>query len=176
MISHQCATDATSKNVSYQNTLWYYRAYHMWGADLLNVSCIYEPELFLKKNQEIRAGKGPRARYQNTAATPLGFAEQKDRRLRTGDWVSARKLFDEMPDRNGVTWACLIYSAIRACQESMLCGLQLGMQIHGLILKSPYANDASLSNVLISMYGKYLGYIDYARSVFDEIEIRNSIS
>ncbi|KAJ6904425.1 pentatricopeptide repeat-containing protein [Populus alba x Populus x berolinensis] len=67
-------------------------------------------------------------------------------------------------------------SAIRACQESMLCGLQLRMQIHGLILKSPYANDVSLSNVLISMYGKYLGYIDYARSVFDEIEIRNSIS
>lgn len=127
--------------------------------------------------------------------------------VRTGDWVSARKLFDEMPDRNGVTWACLISgytqngmpedacgvlkemifegflpnrfafgSAIRACQESMLCGLQLGMQIHGLILKSPYANDASLCNVLISMYGKYLGYIDYARSVFDEIEIRNSIS
>ena len=127
--------------------------------------------------------------------------------VRIGDWVSARKLFDEMPDRNGVTWACLISgytqngmpedacgvlkemifegflpnrfafgSAIRACQESMLCGLQLGMQIHGLILKSPYANDASLCNVLISMYGKYLGYIDYARSVFDEIEIRNSIS
>ncbi|KAJ6878092.1 hypothetical protein NC651_030745 [Populus alba x Populus x berolinensis] len=127
--------------------------------------------------------------------------------VRTGDWVSARKLFDEMPDRNGVTWACLISgytqngmpedacgvlkemifegflpnrfafgSAIRACQESMLCGLQLGMQIHGLIMKSPYANDASLCNVLISMYGKYLGYIDYARSVFDEIEIRNSIS
>ncbi|KAJ6360843.1 hypothetical protein OIU77_004794 [Salix suchowensis] len=127
--------------------------------------------------------------------------------VRIGDWVSARKLFDEMPDRNGVTWACLISgytrngmpenacgvlkemifegflpnrfafgSAIRACQESELCGIQLGMQIHGLILKSPYANDASLCNVLISMYGKYLGYIDHARSVFDEIEIRNSIS
>lgn len=127
--------------------------------------------------------------------------------VRIGDWVSARKLFDEMPDRNGVTWACLISgytrngmpenacgvlkemifegflpnrfafgSAIRACHESELCGLQLGMQIHGLILKSPYANDASLCNVLISMYGKYLGYIDHARSVFDEIEIRNSIS
>jgi hypothetical protein len=47
MSSHQCATDATLKNLSYQNTLWYYRAYNMWGADLLNVSCIYEPELFL---------------------------------------------------------------------------------------------------------------------------------
>ncbi|KAJ7011574.1 hypothetical protein NC653_001869 [Populus alba x Populus x berolinensis] len=52
-------------------------------------------------------------------------------------------------------------SAIRACQEKLKLWLQLGMQIHGLILKSPYANDASLSNVLISMYGKYLGYIDY---------------
>ncbi|KAJ6984070.1 pentatricopeptide repeat-containing protein [Populus alba x Populus x berolinensis] len=115
-------------------------------------------------------------RDTRTQLQHVGFAEQKDRRLRTGDWVSARKLFDEMLDRNGVTWACLISGAIRACQESMLCGLQLRMQIHGLILKSPYANDVSLSNVLISMYGKYLGYIDYARSVFYEIEIRNSIS
>ncbi|CAK7322466.1 unnamed protein product [Dovyalis caffra] len=126
---------------------------------------------------------------------------------RIGDLVSSRKVFGEMPERNGVTWACLISgytqngmpedacgvlkemifegffpnrfafgSALRACQESVLCGLQLGTQIHGLILKSPYANEAALCNVVISMYGKYLGYIDHARRVFDEINIRNSIS
>lgn len=122
--------------------------------------------------------------------------------VRSGDLVSARKLFDEMPERNGVTWACLIsgYNHNRMPEEA--CGvfkrmtfegclpnrfafggalqacweLKLGMQIHGLILKSPYEQDVVLSNVLISMYGNTLGSIDYARRVFDEIKIKNSIS
>eukprot|EP00257_Ricinus_communis_P021916 XP_015581498.1 putative pentatricopeptide repeat-containing protein At5g09950 [Ricinus communis] len=122
--------------------------------------------------------------------------------VRSGDLDSARKLFDEMPERNCVTWACLISgynnngmpkeacgifkgmilegylpncfafgAALKACQD-----LKLGMQIHGLILKSPNANDVVLSNVLISMYGNSLASIDYARRAFDEIKIKNSIS
>ncbi|XP_050205887.1 putative pentatricopeptide repeat-containing protein At5g09950 [Mercurialis annua] len=122
--------------------------------------------------------------------------------LRSDELDSARKLFDEMPERNCVTWACLIsgYSsngmpmeacgvfkdmifegclpncfafgaALKACQD-----VNLGMQIHGLILKSPYVNDVVLSNVLISMYGSSFGSVEYSRRVFDEIRIRNSIS
>ncbi|KAJ8899260.1 hypothetical protein K2173_017292 [Erythroxylum novogranatense] len=67
-------------------------------------------------------------------------------------------------------------SALRACLVSALCGLKLGMQIHGMILKSQYANHVALCNALISMYGSYLGYLDYASRVFYETEIRNSIS
>ncbi|KAJ4825589.1 putative pentatricopeptide repeat-containing protein [Turnera subulata] len=125
--------------------------------------------------------------------------------VRIGDLASARKLFDEMPEKNGVTWACLISgytrngmpdvacrvfkgmisdglfpnrfalgSALRVCQESALHAL--GMQIHGLILKSPFAHDLVLCNVLMSMYGSCLGYIDSARCVFDEMKVRNSTS
>ncbi|WCJ37383.1 Tetratricopeptide repeat (TPR)-like superfamily protein [Euphorbia peplus] len=121
---------------------------------------------------------------------------------RTGDLVSARKLFDQMPDRNGVTWTCLISGytnngmtheacgvfksmilegcmpnrfafcgVLQACQD-----LQLGMQIHGFIFKTPCANDVVLSNKLISVYGNTFGSVDYARRVFDEMHITNSVS
>lgn len=127
--------------------------------------------------------------------------------VRTGDLVSARNLFNEMHERNSVTWSCLISgytqngmpneacvlfkgmvfagffpnqfafgSALRACQEHGLCGVKFGMQIHGLMSKTHYAFDVVVCNVLISMYGNSLGSADDARSVFDQIEIRNSIS
>ncbi|XP_038694889.1 putative pentatricopeptide repeat-containing protein At5g09950 [Tripterygium wilfordii] len=124
-----------------------------------------------------------------------------------GDMGSAQKLFDGMPERNTVTWTCLISgytqngmssraftvfknmlrealfpspyafgSVLRACQELGLDGLNFGMQIHGLISKSCYACDVVVSNVLISMYGSFWGYIAFARRVFDEILNRNSVS
>ncbi|GAV79188.1 PPR domain-containing protein/PPR_2 domain-containing protein/DYW_deaminase domain-containing protein [Cephalotus follicularis] len=67
-------------------------------------------------------------------------------------------------------------SAIRACQDSGATGLKFGLQIHGLILKSPFASDPVVCNVLISMYGRCVGYVDYALRVFEEIKIRNSVS
>lgn len=126
---------------------------------------------------------------------------------RNADLLSARKLFDEMPLRNSVTWACLISgytqngvpeeacllfkgmvgsgfspnhyafgSALRACQECGPWGVTFGMQIHGLVSKTRFAFDVVVCNVLISMYGNSLGSADDARRVFDQIEIRNSIS
>ncbi|WRX08837.1 Pentatricopeptide repeat - like 10 [Theobroma cacao] len=127
--------------------------------------------------------------------------------VRAGDLTSARKLFDEMPERNSVTWACLISgynqngmpneaceafkemlctsfwpthyafgSVLRACQELGSCGLQFGLQIHGLIAKSRYSFDVVVCNVLMSMYGSCLGSIADARRVFDELQVENSIS
>ncbi|KAM7264337.1 hypothetical protein ACFE04_002020 [Oxalis oulophora] len=112
-----------------------------------------------------------------------------------------------MPDRNSVTWTCLVSgyaqhgeakeairifkgmicagfspshyafgSALRACQEFGSDGVKFGMQVHGLVMKSQYGNDAVVCNVLISMYGSFVGYADYALRVFDEMEIRNSAS
>ncbi|XWS36689.1 hypothetical protein CRYUN_Cryun20dG0107000 [Craigia yunnanensis] len=127
--------------------------------------------------------------------------------VRAGDLMSARKLFNEMPERNPVTWACLISgynqngmpneacgvfkemvctgfwptqyafgSVLRACQELGSCGIQFGLQIHGLISKSQYSFDVVVCNVLISMYGSSMGCIADARRVFDEIQVKNSIS
>ncbi|GMY19425.1 putative pentatricopeptide repeat-containing protein At5g09950 [Fagus crenata] len=62
------------------------------------------------------------------------------------------------------------------CQECRPCGVKFGVQIHGLMSKTRYAFDVVVCNVLISMYGNCLGSADDARRVFDQIEIRNSIS
>ncbi|KAI8007576.1 putative pentatricopeptide repeat-containing protein [Camellia lanceoleosa] len=127
--------------------------------------------------------------------------------VRIGDLVSAHVLFDEMPTRNSVTWACLISgytqndmpyeacavfremvcagfslniyaigSALRACQVSGPGGFRLGLQIHGLISKTPYAFDAVVCNVLISMYGNSMDSADYAFHAFDGIQMKNSVS
>ncbi|TKY57524.1 putative pentatricopeptide repeat-containing protein [Spatholobus suberectus] len=127
--------------------------------------------------------------------------------VRLGNLVSAQKLFDEMPQKNLVSWSCLISgyaqngmpdeacilfkgaisaglfpnhyaigSALRACQELGPTKLKLGMEIHGLISKSPCASDMVLSNVLMSMYSHCSASIDDARHVFDEIKIKTSAS
>ncbi|CAH2068771.1 unnamed protein product [Thlaspi arvense] len=127
--------------------------------------------------------------------------------VRIGDLVSARAMFEEMPMRNSVTWACLISgyaqndmpsqacglfremiryggflnvyaigSALRACQVSGPCGVRLGLQIHGLISKTPYAFDAIVCNVLISMYGNCMDSADCAFRVFNGIRIKNTVS
>ncbi|PSS06462.1 Pentatricopeptide repeat-containing protein [Actinidia chinensis var. chinensis] len=127
--------------------------------------------------------------------------------FRTGDLVSAHVLFDEMPLRNSVSWACLISgyaqngmpseacavfremirvglclntfavgSALRACQVSGPGGLRLGVQIHGLVSKTPYAFDAVVCNVLISMYGHCMDWADLTFRAFDGIKMKNSVS
>ncbi|KAF9612218.1 hypothetical protein IFM89_038640 [Coptis chinensis] len=122
--------------------------------------------------------------------------------------VWAQNVFDEMAQKNLVSWNCLISgytqhqmseeacylfrlmlcegffpthytlcSALRACQDSGPIKLKYAMQIHGLVLKSKYVFDSVVCNALISMYGVCcVESTAYARQVFDEILVRNSIS
>lgn len=69
-----------------------------------------------------------------------------------------------------------IGSAFRASQGLGACGLRFGLQIHGLISKTPHFCDGVVCNVLISMYGSCTNSAEYACRVFKDIESRNSIS
>ncbi|XP_059298577.1 putative pentatricopeptide repeat-containing protein At5g52630 [Lycium ferocissimum] len=113
----------------------------------------------------------------------------------------AREVFDEMPDRNVVTWSGMIYGyaqmgedeeALRlfklALSEGLdvndftfssvirVCGnstlLELGKQIHGLCLKTSYDSSSFIGSALISLYSK-CGLVEGAYCVFDEVPVGN---
>ncbi|CAK9165080.1 unnamed protein product [Ilex paraguariensis] len=124
-----------------------------------------------------------------------------DMYAKCGEIRDSRKMFDEMPDRNVVSWSGMIYGyaqmgedeeALRLFKQALVqdlevndftfssvirvCGnstlLELGKQIHGLCLKMSYNSMSFVGSSLISLYSK-CGVIEGAYLVFDEVPIRN---
>ncbi|KAK8705330.1 hypothetical protein V6N13_048934 [Hibiscus sabdariffa] len=118
-----------------------------------------------------------------------------------GKIKAARKLFDEMPERNVVSWSGMIYGyaqlgeseeALTLFKQAMyerldvndftfssvvqVCAnstlLQLGKQIHGLCFKTNYDLSSFVGSSLISLYSK-CGVIGGAYQVFNEASAKN---
>lgn len=123
---------------------------------------------------------------------------------RSGRICHARKLFDEMPDRDSVAWNAMItaYSHLGLYQQSLsLFGSMrisnskpdsfsysaalsacagashhgFGSVIHALVVVSGYRSSLPVANSLIDMYGKCLKPHD-ARKVFDEMADSNEVT
>ncbi|GKV25729.1 hypothetical protein SLEP1_g35124 [Rubroshorea leprosula] len=113
----------------------------------------------------------------------------------------ARKMFNEMPERNVVSWSGMIYGytqlgeneeALRlfrlALYENLdvndftfssvihVCSnstlLELGKQIHGLCFKTSFDSSSFVGSSLISLYSK-CGVIEGAYRIFDEVLVKN---
>ncbi|CAN1333679.1 Pentatricopeptide repeat-containing protein At3g03580 [Linum perenne] len=126
-----------------------------------------------------------------------------DMYARFGELVNAREVFDEMPQRDLVSWNSLIsgYSA-NGCWEDALgsywefrmaglkpdcftvssalpaCGGLVDVEgevIHGLVEKMGMKGDVMVNNGLLSMYFKFGKLVD-ARRVFDEMVMRDTVS
>ncbi|KAG8371929.1 hypothetical protein BUALT_Bualt12G0013900 [Buddleja alternifolia] len=124
-----------------------------------------------------------------------------DMYAKCGSLVDARKMFDEMPERNVVSWSGMIYGyaqmgedddALRLFKDALweglavndftfssvirVCGnstlFELGKQMHGLCLKLSYDETSFVGSALISMYSKS-GIIDCAYRVFSSVLDKN---
>ncbi|XP_031379664.1 putative pentatricopeptide repeat-containing protein At5g52630 [Punica granatum] len=124
-----------------------------------------------------------------------------DMYAKCGEIGVARRVFDEMPGRNVVSWSGMIYGyaqmgqdeeALRLFKRALLegldvndftfssvirvCGnstlLELGKQIHGLCLKTSFDSSSHVCSSLISLYSK-CGLIEGGYRVFDEVPVKN---
>ncbi|XP_019100759.1 PREDICTED: pentatricopeptide repeat-containing protein At2g37310-like [Camelina sativa] len=118
---------------------------------------------------------------------------------------SARKVFDEMSERDVVSWNSMIsgysqsgsfenckelYKRMLRCPDlkpngvtviSVLqaCGqssdLVFGMEVHKKMIENHIQMDLSLCNAVIGFYAK-CGSLDYARALFDEMSEKDSVT
>ncbi|TQD78045.1 hypothetical protein C1H46_036397 [Malus baccata] len=124
-----------------------------------------------------------------------------DMYAKCGEIRDARKVFDEIPEKNVVSWSGMIYGytqlgqdeeALRLFKQAMVenldvndftfssvirvCGnstlFELGRQIHGLCFKTNFDLSSFVGSSLVSLYSK-CGVIEGAYRVFDEIPVKN---
>lgn len=127
-----------------------------------------------------------------------------DMYCKTGLRDEARKLFDEMPERNLATWNAYMSNAVldrrplnavykfieflRAGGEpnsitfcaflnacSDTSALELGRQLHGFVMRCGFGKDVSVLNGLVDFYGKCRD-IGSSKMVFDRIGQSNHVS
>ncbi|XP_077227307.1 putative pentatricopeptide repeat-containing protein At5g52630 [Tasmannia lanceolata] len=124
-----------------------------------------------------------------------------DMYAKCGEIHDARRVFDEMPERNVVSWSGMIYGyaqlgedeeALRLFKLALIadldvndftfssvirvCGhltlLELGSQVHCLCVKTSFDSSSFVGSSLISLYSK-CGVFDEADRVFEEMPSRN---
>eukprot|EP01018_Ginkgo_biloba_P007739 Gb_39699 [translate_table: standard] len=121
-----------------------------------------------------------------------------------GSMVDARRVFDEMAERDVVSWTAMItaYSRHGLAEEALalflqmqrtgiqpneftfasvlpacakLAALEQGMEIHEEIIRTGFQSDVFVENALVDMYAK-LGSIEKARDLFDKMPERDVVS
>ncbi|XP_031484862.1 pentatricopeptide repeat-containing protein At4g15720 isoform X1 [Nymphaea colorata] len=117
---------------------------------------------------------------------------------------NAHRLFDEMPQRNVVSWTALMagyvhcgqgYEALQLFAEakkggawvnaftfatainacSALADVHDGLKLHGQAEIEGYVSNLVVGSALVDMYGK-CGLVDHARRVFDEMAVKNIVT
>jgi pentatricopeptide repeat protein len=124
--------------------------------------------------------------------------------LKCGNLMDARKVFDEMPERNVCSWTMMIavYARYGFAEEALelfgrmwqtgvqpnqftfasvlracagLEALEYGAEIHGDVIRRGFGSDVVVENALVDMYVK-CGCIEIARQVFDKMSERDMVS
>ncbi|GJN10936.1 hypothetical protein PR202_ga29084 [Eleusine coracana subsp. coracana] len=114
-----------------------------------------------------------------------------------GDTADARKLFDEMQERDAVSWNTVIGGHVRAGEAAAAmemfntmrscpvdgnvtavvtligCGWR-GESVHGLCIKAGIHGNVKFATAVVGMYVR-LGSVESARKVFDETAVRDLV-
>jgi pentatricopeptide repeat protein len=90
-----------------------------------------------------------------------------------GHWEESLELFFEMQKANVKADPATFASILSACAS--LEALEQGKCVHGYTIESGFVSDVSVGNALTTMYAK-CGCIEDAKSVFDNISKKNSVS
>ncbi|XP_030458089.2 pentatricopeptide repeat-containing protein At4g39530 [Syzygium oleosum] len=122
-----------------------------------------------------------------------------------GGLRDARRVFDNMPERNLITWSSVIsmYARHSCCSEALMSfvefqrssverpneyilaslirgcsqsgGLDEGAQVHGFVVKAGLGQDVYVGTSLVFLYANN-GGIDGARSVFDSLLDKTAVT
>ncbi|XP_050371452.1 pentatricopeptide repeat-containing protein At3g24000, mitochondrial [Argentina anserina] len=117
----------------------------------------------------------------------------------------ARKVFDDIPDRNEASWNTMMSSyvrvglyadSVRFFNEMVGCGARPsgfviaslvaacdksgsmfseGMQVHGFVVKCGLLSDVFVGTSVLHLYGSY-GVVENARKVFEEMPEKNVVT
>ena len=128
-----------------------------------------------------------------------------DMYAKCGALQKAREVFDQLPDRDIVSWTALIggyaevhelaqealrylesmeFEGITTDSATLVCGLKAcanlgaiekGREMYGNIMKKSLERDIVVGNTLIDMFSK-CGCITEAKDVFDKLPARNAVS
>ncbi|CAA2983079.1 pentatricopeptide repeat-containing At3g13770, mitochondrial [Olea europaea subsp. europaea] len=158
------------------------------------------------KRRALGEGQGVHARMIRTCYNPPEYLRTRLIVLYVKCEVlgDAVRVFDEMPERNVVSWTAVISGFARSGGHSEalnlfvrmlrsgtnpneftfatvltsctgLFGLQNGRQIHSLLVKSPFESHIYVGSSLLDMYAK-AGRIHEARYIFDGLPERDVVS
>ena len=127
-----------------------------------------------------------------------------DMYAKTGKVFESCRVFDEMPERNVVSWTAIITGLVKAgyCKEALvyfadmwhcrlpcdaycfaialkacsdLCDLERGREIHTQALKRGFDGTSHVVNTLATMYNK-CGKLDYGMGLFGRMRIPDVVS
>ncbi|KAF5193562.1 Pentatricopeptide repeat-containing protein [Thalictrum thalictroides] len=126
-----------------------------------------------------------------------------DMYMKTNGVYDGKKVFDEMPERNVVSWTSLLtgytqnglsnhawelfvqmhmegikpnyFTFATVLAASYGNTVEKGMQIHCQIIKLGYETNTFVCNSLVNMFSKS-GLVQYARRIFESMENRNAVS
>ncbi|PSR89868.1 Pentatricopeptide repeat-containing protein [Actinidia chinensis var. chinensis] len=124
--------------------------------------------------------------------------------MKNEDLVDGERVFNEMPEKNVVSWTSLLAGYSRSGLVDQAIGvffqmqaegfkpnpltfatvfgtladdgaIDKGIQVHCMVVKNGFESTTFVSNSLINMYSKS-GMVRDARAVFDNMENRNAVS